>query len=498
MRRAGPSLSKSDFLRGWQCPKALYLSAFEPGVVAPPDSQSRARMASGKSIGLLARELFPDGVDAWPNRPRDAAAAAERTAGLIAGRAPAIFEAAFAAEDGRHAAVDILARGRRGWRLIEVKSSTSVKEEHLLDVAFQLSVARAAALEIESVEILHLNSDYTRKGALDLSALFTRQPVTAQAEAHGPQVTVRAGDLLRVLHEGRRPDVPIGPHCLRPRECDCRNECWAEVPRGSVLEIAHLTWERKFHLYDQGIRRMEDITNDIDLPKRSGLHVTAHQRGRPIIELDGLRGFLAGLVFPVTLLDFETVAPAVPLWDGTRPYQQIPFQFSLHLLRGPSAQPEHRGFLAEPGPDPRPALLQSLLPATAGTGSILAYHMPFELGVMRQLAEAFPALRDQIEQRLPRMDDLIKPFRAWHYWVPEMGGSFSIKSVAPALAPDLSYEGMEIADGLAASLAFERLVRDAAPDEAARLRTALEVYCERDTLAMVRVLQAIWRAAGLS
>src|SRR3990172_9414482 len=173
MGRAGPSLSKSDFLRGWQCPKALYLSAFEPGAVAPPDSQSRARMASGKSIGLLARELSPDGEDAWPNRPRDAAAAAERTAGLIAGRAPAIFEAAFAAEDGRHAAVDILARGRRGWRLIEVKSSTSVKEEHLLDVAFQLSVARAAALEIESVEILHLNSDYTRKGALDLSALFT-------------------------------------------------------------------------------------------------------------------------------------------------------------------------------------------------------------------------------------------------------------------------------------------------------------------------------------
>jgi hypothetical protein len=225
-------------------------------------------------------------------------------------------------------------------------------------------------------------------------------------------------------------------------------------------------------------------------------HVDALKEGRPIIDAAGLRGFLEDLTFPVLLLDFETVAPAVPRWEGTRPYQQIPFQYSLHVLQALDAEPAHSGFLAEPGPDPRSALLDSLLPATAGAGSILAYHMPFELGVMQQLAEAFPDARAEIEQRVARMDDLIRPFRAWQFWLPEMGGSFSIKSVAPALAPEMSYEGLEIADGLAASLTFGRLISGTEPAEAARLQAALETYCERDTLGMVRVLQAIGRATS--
>jgi hypothetical protein len=489
-------LNKSGFLRGWQCPKALYYSVFEPGVAAAPDPASLARMAAGRRIGLLARELFPDGQEAWPHRPFDLLAAAERTRSMIADRVPAIFEGVLTADDGRLAAVDILARGRRGWRLIEVKSSTSVKDEHLPDVAFQWSAASAAGVEIESAEVLHLNPNYVRRGALDVSALFKGQRVTSEAEALLPEVDARAADLRRLLREGRLPDIPIGPHCYQPRECDCRDACWAEVPRGSVLEIAYLTWEKKFHLYDQGMRRIEDVPPEIELPKRSRLHVKAHQGGRSIIDAAGLRAFVEGLAFPIHLLDFETVAPGVPLWDGTRPYQQIPFQYSLHVLQSPGSEPEHSGFLAEPGPDPRPALLRSLLPATIGSGSILAYHMPFELGVMRNLAEAFPDFRDEIAQRLPRMDDLIKPFRSWQYWLPEMGGSFSIKSVAPALDPELRYAGLEIADGQVASLAFEQLISGAEPAQAGRLRTALEVYCERDTLAMVRVLQAVWRAAG--
>ena len=496
MRGPGPALTKSAFLRGWQCAKSLYLSTFEPEILTAPDPGSSARLATGREIGLLARGIFPGGEEAGSVPARTAVAAAARTRALIADRTPAIFEAVI--EDGRglRTAVDILARGHRGWRLIEVKSTTSTKEEHFPDVAFQLHVARAAGLEIEGVEVLHLNSAYVRRGALDLAAIFSSDAVTPEAEALLPQVAAAVGRMQQLLGRARQPAIAIGPHCLRPRDCDCMDTCWSGVLEGSVLEIAHLTWEKKFHLYDQGIRRIADVPGDRELPRNSRRHVDAHRAGRPIIDPAGLRAFAEGLRFPVALLDFETVAPAVPLWDGARPYQQIPFQYSLHILQEANADPEHSGFLADPGPDPRPALLDSLLPATAGDGSILAYHMPFELGVMRHLAETFPTLRGEIEQRLPRMDDLIKPFRAWHYWVPEMGGSFSIKSVAPALAPDLSYEGLEIADGQAASRAFERLVREAAPGDTARVRQALTTYCRLDTLAMVRVLQAIWRAAA--
>jgi hypothetical protein len=452
-------------------------------------------MATGRAVGLLARQLFPEGREA-SGPPFDSVGASDRTRSLMAARAPAIFEATFRSDRGLRASVDILVRGRRGWRLIEVKSTTSVKDEHLTDVAFQLYLARDVGVEIESVEVLHLNSDYVRRGELELEGLFTFVSVLPQAEALLPAVAASAADLTRLLGDGRPPDVRIGAHCLHPRACDYRDRCWAEVPDGSVLEIAHLSWDRKFQLFDQGIARIEDVPDEAKLPKRSRLHVAAHQGGVPIIDADGLRSFLDRLTFPVLLLDFETVAPAVPLWDGTRPYQQVPFQYSVHILRDFEAELGHTGFLADPGPDPRPALLANLLRATSGRGTILAYHMPFELTVMRQLAEAFPEHRQAIEQRLPRMDDLIKPFRAWDYWLPEMGGSFSIKSVAPALAPELSYEGLEIADGLAASRSYEQMIAGAGPSVAARLRAALEVYCERDTLAMVSILQAMRAACG--
>lgn len=495
MARSTRTLSKSGFLRGWQCAKSLYLSAFESDLLAPPDPEAAARMDVGRKIGLLARGLFPGGESAWSHHPFDLEAAVERTRTLVAGRAPAIYEAALATPTGLRAVVDVLARGRRGWRLIEVKSSTSVKEEHLPDVAFQLYVARGDGLEIEAVEILHLNGQYMRRGPLDLSALFTLKGVTAEAEELGPAVAAGAADFLRLLRSGHRPDIAIGPHCLQPRECDCRMSCWADVPGGSVLEIAHLSWEKKFHLFDAGTRLMRDVPDDLQLPQRSRRHVAAVQGGHPIIDKSALRAFLEGLAFPVFLVDFETVGPAAPLWDGTRPYDRVPFQYSLHILRDRRSEPEHTGFLAEPGPDPRPTLLASLLEATEGEGSILAYHMPFERDVMKRLAEAFPAARPAIEQRLPRMDDLIRPFRAWHYWLPEMGGSFSIKSVAPALAPDLRYDDLEVADGQQASLTYEALLAGLPADVAERKLAALGAYCARDTLAMVRVLQAIWQAA---
>jgi hypothetical protein len=271
--------------------------------------------------------------------------------------------------------------------------------------------------------------------------------------------------------------------------------CWADVPRGSVLEIARLAWNRRFALYHQGVVRIDDVPAELDLPRTSRRHVDAHQGRKEIIDGAALRTFLNSLAYPIYLLDFETVGPAIPRWDGSRPYDKVPFQYSLHVLRHPGALPEHSEFLAEPGPDPRPALLDELLRATEGSGSILAYHMPFELGVMKKLAEEFPNRRAEIETRIPRMDDLIAPFKTWHYWLPEMGGSFSIKSVAPAIAPDLSYDGLEVADGLAASRTYEELLTGLDAETAERKMRALRVYCERDTLAMVRVLEAVRQAA---
>ncbi len=484
MNQPPSTLNKSDYLRGHQCSKALWLAAFEPERLEPPDEASRARMGAGWEVGRVAHLGFPGGV-------------------LVEGtfrahdrlpEAPAIFEATFETSDGLRARVDILARGQHGWRLIEVKSSTGVKDEHLPDVAFQYHVLRSCGVDVELAEILHVRSGYVRQASLDPVGLFQSTPVTEEVEARLPSIPALAGELGQTLRRGEAPVVPIGPHCMDPRPCDARDHCWAGVPHGSVLEISNLPWAKKFALYNRGIVGMEAVPADLELPKRSRRHVDAVRGGRPILDRAGLRGFLDSLTFPVFLLDFETVGPVIPVWDGTRPYQKIPFQYSLHVLRQIELVPEPSGFLAEPGPDPRPALLESLLEATSGEGSILAYHMPFELGVMKELARDFPGSAREIESRLPRMDDLIKPFRAWHFWLPAMGGSFSIKSVAPALAPELAYDDLDLRDGLAASLAFERLLAGVDPQQASSLAAALLAYCERDTLAMVRVLQAIGRA----
>lgn len=443
-------------------------------------------MSAGLEVGRVARLCFPAGVLAEGTfRAHDRLP-----------EVPAIFEATFETSDGLRARVDILARGPVGWRLIEVKSSTGVKDEHLTDVGFQWHVLRSCGVILESAEILHLNSDYVRRGPIDPSGLFRSTPVTDAIDPLLPGIPPLAADLRLTLGRSDAPEVRIGPHCMDPRPCDARDHCWAAVPDGSVLEISNLPWTRKFALFDRGIVGMRAVPEDLELPKRSRRHVDAVRGGGSILDRAGLRAFVDGLTLPVFLLDFETVAPALPVWEGTRPYQKVPFQYSLHILRRIDSAPEASGFLAEAGPDPRPALLESLLDATRGAGSILAYHMPFELGVMKDLARDFPGFAAEIESRLPRMDDLIRPFRSWHFWLPAMGGSFSIKSVAPALAPELAYDDLELRDGMAASLAFERLLAGVDPNEGSRLRAGLLAYCERDTLAMVRVLQAIWKAAG--
>jgi hypothetical protein len=489
-------LSKSNFLRGDQCPKALFLAVNEPSAVAPSDAESRARRETGRRVGRLAQGLFPDGEAATLSAAPDLDAAEARTRALVAAGTPAIFEAVFHTPDGRRCVVDILAKGRRGWRLIEVKSSASVKPEHLPDAAYQLDLVRACGVPVESVEILHLNSEYVRRGDLDLSTLFLSTPVMAEAEELAPGMASRAIELQRMLQTGREPDVPIGPHCRKPRDCDCIDHCWQDVPQGSVLEIAYLPWEKKFSLFHRGIVRIDDVPGAVDLPERSRRHVEAHQAGRPIIDRAALRTFLNGLIYPVYLLDFETVAPAIPLWDSSRPYQQIPFLFSLHILDRAGAEPEHVDFLAEPGPDPRPRLVEALLEATGKEGSILAYHMPFESTVMKRLAADLPDRADAIAARLPRMADLIVPFRSWQFWLPAMGGSFSIKSVAPAVAPDLTYDDLQVADGATASLTYEAMIAGSLHADEEAQRKALRDYCERDTLAMVRVLEAIRREAA--
>ncbi len=269
-----------------------------------------------------------------------------------------------------------------------------------------------------------------------------------------------------------------------------KTHCWSHLPTPSVFDIYYIG-KRAYDLYEQGITTIEQVPADASLDRRSLLHVTAHKAGKTILDRPKLQAFLDGMNYPLYYLDFETVAHPIPPQDGLRPYSQLPFQYSLHIQGRPGGELEHRGYLAQPGIDPRSEFLEQLLQDTPGEGDIVVYHRPFEKGVLSDLANLYPEYSTELESRIERMVDLLDPFRNRWYWHPQMGGSNSLKDVLPVFAGDLSYKELEIQHGEAAMQAFFELEHESDPARIAALRSSLWAYCELDTLAMVRILDGL-------
>ncbi|MFN2148219.1 MAG: DUF2779 domain-containing protein [Anaerolineales bacterium] len=486
-------LSKSSFLRGVQCLKSLALDAFHPELRDPLPASGQFRMRLGTEVGIEARKRYPGGKVG--RVPDSYEISLERTRDLIAGGAQVIYEAAFEAA-GVRVVVDVLARGERGWQLIEVKSTTGAKPEHTWDVAVQAYVLRQAGLELEETALLHLDRSYVRQGALEYQALFSETSLLKEVDDLQREVEGWIASCQATLAAGAVPEVPIGPQCHDPVDCDFIGHCWKDVPTPSVFDVSYIG-KRAYELYDRGIVRIEDIPADQPLDKRSAFHVEAHKIGAKIVKPDELREFLLGLQYPLYFLDFETFALPIPPYDGLSPYSNIPFQYSLHVQSEPGRPLSHHGYLAGAGADPRRDFLEKLLEETQGEGSIVVYHAPFERGVLTALAEAFPDRADAIQRRVERLVDLLDPFRKRLYWDPNMGGSNSLKQVLPVFAPELSYQDLEVENGEQAMETFLRLAEEGDPDRVEALRKALWEYCKLDTLAMVRILDGLRAAVGM-
>jgi hypothetical protein len=480
-------LTKSTFLRGLRCGKSLMLDALRDELRDPPDDEARMRMLQGQEVGRVAQRRYPGGETG--RMPGANPLSLQRTQDLIEAGTKEIYEAAFQ-HDGVFILVDILVQGEVGWRLIEVKSTSKVDDEHLWDVAVQAHVLSGAGVTLEDVCLLHVNSDYVRQGEIDPQTLFTEASLMREALESDAIVRQSVAESCALIAGGEVPGIDIGPHCNDPRECDFKGHCWQHLPSPSVFDVYYIG-KKAFDLYGEGITRIEEIPDDFDIGKRSRFHVRAHKSGEMIVKREELRTFIDSLEYPIFHLDFETINPPIPPWDGLSPYNQIPFQYSLHLQVEPGAEPVHSGFLAEAGVDPRREFLDSLLPATEGTGSILAYYVSFERGVMKALAEQFPEHADAIEQRIERLVDLRDPFGKQWLHAPAMGGSTSLKAVLPALVPELSYDALEIKDGRQAMRVFLSLADQVGSTAYEAERKNLWEYCKLDTLAMVRILDVL-------
>jgi len=488
-------ISKSKFVAGCQCVKRLYWQVHEPKLAAEPDAAAHAMMEQGHEVGLLARQLFPGGVEVGNKGSLDQAIRTTRE--LAANRkVPAIFEGVFE-HDGVLVRVDVLHRRRDGrWRLVEVKSSTSVKEEHLDDVAVQYRVLSRSGLDVGSCCLAHVNRSFVfRGGSIDPWRFFRIRNVTRQVVKLQPKLTFQLRAAFTVLSMPSAPEIAPGRHCTSPVTCEFFDRCNPPLPDDHIGYLPRLHASAEEALEELGVESIRDIPDDFELTEIQRRAATCVQTGEPWFDSEGLKTALASLKYPICYIDFETINPCVPRFADMRPYQQIPFQFSVHSQHEPSAEPEHREFLALDSSDPRHAFAASLCDSLGESGSIVVYNQQFESQRLSETAANLPEFAERIENIQARLWDLLPVIRK-HVYHPRFGGSFSLKDVLPALVPSMTYDGMEVADGTDAGLAWESLVRGGLDQsECQRIRKALLAYCGQDTLALVKLLSYLRQQA---
>lgn len=474
-------LTKSRYLNGLQCIKRLWIEVNAPerqGSASPAQAQLRAQ---GVEVGIAARTQFPGGV-LIRGTGRYALA---KTQAVLAQGVTCLFEAAFQYK-GVSVRCDILRHDpARGWIIVEVKATTQVKAHHLHDLAIQQWVLQGAGVDVAAVELMHLNS---QGGRGDLFRRVDVTPRVARLLHHIPQ---RVARFQRRMAQRSVPRINIGPHCWLPYPCPVKAHCWQHVPRHSIFTIPRLPPDKVRRLLRCGILAARDVPADFPLTPAQRAYVEQVIAGRAAIDHAAIAERLAQLVYPIYFLDFETYAFAVPRFDGMRAYQQLPFQYSLHRLDA-DGRLTHMDFLYTGTGDPRPLLAAQLLEQIGPTGSVVVYNEHFERTVLQEVAHDFPEYRRGLRDIVARLWDQLEIFRN-HYLDPAFEGSNSIKAVLPVLAPGLSYKDLAVGRGDQAQAVWRMLIdsRDAALRD--ELASALRAYCQRDTLAMVAIHQALLR-----
>jgi hypothetical protein len=450
----------------------------------------KAIFKRGTDVGKLAQQLFPNGIDASPVSPFQYEKAVLLTNDLIAKKQKVIYEASFNYSDVL-AVADIVVNEKSRLSVFEVKSSTSISETYIRDAALQYWVILNCGYKIQDFSITYINNQYVRKGDLDINELFITESVLKLILPLQKWVEENVIRFKKVLAKRSIPVIDIGEQCYDPYTCAFYEYCRKHIPENSVFDLSGIHLNKKYDLYRNGIVKLEDIPNDADLSKNARLQLDVYKSKKDLIDKKAIKEFLSDLNYPLYFMDFETFQPAVPMFDNSKPYMQIPFQYSLHYKKNQTSKIEHFEFLAETGADPRIKFVENLLRDTKGQGDILTYNKSFEILRLKEIAEAFPKYKKEIEERISRVKDLMIPFQKKYYYTYKMQGSYSIKYVLPALIPELSYEKLTIREGALASIAIEILFYETDLMRIADTRQHLLEYCKLDTLGMVKILEKL-------
>ena len=473
-------LSKSKVMAWLQCPKRLWLEIHRPELLQF-SARAEQSFAIGHEVGAAAQGLCPDGVPiGFQGELSEALAETDHLLGSSGNRV--LFEPAF-----QHAGVlvraDILERRGNGFHLIEVKSSTSAKPHYFNDIAIQTRVIAGAGHAVSSVELWHIDNTFVYLGDGQYDGLFVRLDLTNEIADIVGQVPGWVSQCQQVL-SGPQPEIAVGKQCTEPYECPFISHC---SPAEAEYPVFILPYGRALagRLRLQGYKDLRDVPQD-RLNSERHLRVWRSTRtGQAELDSQAAQA-LAALPYPRYYLDFETAQFAVPIWAGTRPYEQLPFQWSCHIEHR-EGQLSHREFLDTAGLSPMRRFAETLIAAVGKEGPILVYST-FENTVLNNLIDRFPDLRKELEEISARFVDLLLIARN-HYYHPAMMGSWSIKAVLPTIAPELAYDTLgEVQEGGGAQDAYRAIISpDTTDDRRVTLMADLRAYCRHDTLAMVEI-----------
>ncbi len=489
------TLFKSLYTKGIQCPKALWLKKYKPSVLTPPDESALAVFDTGNIVGDFACQLFPHGKEVPYSKDYDKMIATTKL--WLDDGVENIYEATFNFF-GILVMVDIFTISNDEVSIYEVKSSTEVKDIYLHDVSIQYYVLKNLGFKIKSANIIHINNEYIRNYELDINQLFKIVDVTNDAismQSNIPNILKK----FEIYLEDREnePNIDIGKHCNSPYECDAKEYCWKtqqQIPDYSIFNIFNLGSKKQIELYSQGIINIDDVPHDFDMTSTQAQAVENYKSKITYIDIENIKSFLQNLTYPIYHLDFETYQQAIPQYKGLKPFEQIPFQYSLHIEYEDGTL-EHKEFLAQDGVDSRYEIAKRLCEDIPNNVTVLAYNMSFEKGVITRLANSFPAFEKHLLAINENMQDLMIPFQKKWYVTPSMNGSYSIKYVLPVLVPEFekAYKELDgVQNGSQAMNTFANMSK-LSDTEKQKMRNSLLEYCKLDTLAMVKILEKLKR-----
>lgn len=477
-------ITKSNYMQFLRCTCELWVMKQRKDLAPPIDAALQRLFDEGNKVDAFAQKLFPKGVSV----DGFGTSAAQKTKQAIDSGATVLFQPTFLTKD-LSCRGDILVKNGDVWDIYEVKSSTQAKEEHKIDVGFQRICLEEAGYKVGKTFIVHINNQYVRQGEIDPQQLFTIEDVTDEALAHVPEIKQLIPEALAVTEWSTTPGALHLQSCRDPYKCEYLSCYVPELEADHIYTIAtDLEPARLRAFLERGLIAPSQVPPDL-LVSLGTLDLPGEEK-EPVIHIDkdAIKRELSSLQFPLYFFDYETWFPAIPAFDGFRPYGQVPFQYSLHILHEPNGDLEHVEFLAEKNEDPSSHLAEVLKGHVGKTGTFISWNAKFEEARNREIGERNPEYADFFADINERMFDLMQIVKQGHYVDSRFGGSASIKKVLPVLVPELSYKDLNIQEGGTASSSWPVLTSETTPPkQKEQLRKDMLDYCALDTFAMVEI-----------